>query len=456
MNVAHSGQSDQQTPQINWYNSVGQPHVVSTISVHSWLEKIKDSTHKEKILMARRGELDYVKTKRSLPCVTFNFLFNRYKNNDNIQSGTGLMYIDIDKEGFDINLIDKSKIFAHFRSFGGEGHAILVRVENVTLTNFKATYIAISQGLGISEYVDISARKATQYNVLSYDPEIFVNPDSHVFSATNEVAPQSVVIRGTRKQAYTIEGGARYSSSAIRYDNLDEITITDDYIVNWEGYDYIKCFIPMKKITINRNNFLLSYCNNLVYLNPNINLEKAIQVLDNVNQFACAVPVDEDQIRRIVTSIFKYKQEGSLAPIFFNKQRKIVFNKKCKLTREEKLDICRTEIAQKKSSDSKQKLYDLLEQWDFNEHGKITQRKVYLNFPISKKTVEKYWPEFKEYVALLNQAEMKREPLEVNLNNLTIPDSLIVSAEKLRSRIIELQEELPIGQKLVFNLVNAA
>jgi hypothetical protein len=455
MEVAHAGQTDRQLPEVNWYHSFNQPQVVSTISVYSWLEKIKDSTHKERIIKARIGELDYDNTKESLPCVTFNFLFNRYKNNNNILTATGLMYIDIDKEDFEIDLVDKSKIFAHFRSFGGEGHAILVRVENLTLDNFKATYSSVSKELGISEFVDVSARKATQYNVLTYDPNIFINADSHVFSATN-VAPQSVVIGGTRKQAYTIDGGAKHPLSTIRYDNLDSINLTTDYMVNWDGYDYIKCFIPMKKVMVNRNNFLLSYCNNLVYLNPWISAERTIQLLDNVNQFACAVPVDEGQIRRVVSSIFRYQQEGKLSPIYFNKRRKIVFDKKSKLTREEKLEICRIELAMKRTSDSRQKMYNLLEGWNFDEHGKITQRKLYMNCPISKKTVEKYWHEFKDFVNTLNQSAMKKETIEVSMNDLPNAPALRKAMEKLQSKIIDMREEMTDGQELVFQLVWAA
>lgn len=457
MNVAQKSQVEEQLL-VNWYNSIKQPQVVSTIPVNTWLDKIRDSSYKDIILKARAGELDYNKTKASLPCVTYNFLFNRYKKDENITAGTGLLYIDIDKEGFDIKMIDKSKVFAYYRSFGGAGYSIVVQVRNLSAKSFKSTYLGVVSELDISDYVDTQAIKATQFNVLSYDPELFVNPYSHVFSSATNVAPQSVVIRGEEKRAYTSEGGAKSFSSnlAIRYDNLDSISITGDYIVNWQGYDYIKCFIPMKKVKVRRNDFLMSYCNNLVWLNPNICPEKVIQLLDNVNQFACAVPVDVDQIKRVVGSIFRYQQQGSLSPIYFNKQRKIVFDKQSKLTKEEKLDICRSEVAQKRVSDSKQKLYNLLEGWDFDEYGKITQRKVYKHFSISKKTVEKYWSEFKDYVSELNNATMEKQPIEINLNDLPNQPALQSALERLKTRIIELHKEVPEGQELEVNLIWAA
>ena len=42
--------------------------------------------------------------------------------------------------------------------------------------------------------------------------------------------------------------------------------------------------------------------------------------------------------------------------------------------------------------------------WDWDKHGKISQRKIYRNYPIAKNTVEKYWGEFKEVVTGYNQA----------------------------------------------------
>jgi hypothetical protein len=453
MDVTNQSNFSNETPKVNWYNCIKKPQVVSTISVNSWIEKIKDSTYKEKILKARNGELDYDKTKASLPCVTYNFLFDKYKKDENMIAGTGLLYIDIDKEGLDINFINDCKLFAYYRSFGGAGYSIIVRVDGLTLDNFKATYLNIINELGISDFVDTQAIKASQFNVLSFDPDLFFNPDSFVFNATN-VAPQSVVIRRKEKKAYTIDWGAE-SSNQINYDNLDGIEIDGDYIVNWEGYDYIKCFIQMNKVSVNRNNFLLSYCNNLVYLNPNISPERTFKILDNVNRFACAVPIDDKQLWRIINAIFKYQQDGSLKPIYFNKKRKIVFDKKSKLSREEKLDICRTEIALKKTEDSKQKLYDIIEQWDFKELGKITQRKIYQSFPITKKTVEKYWSEFKEYVNELNETVMKKQ-IEVNMSPLPIPKGLRDAMIKIQNKVIELQLEHAPGEKLVINLVSAA
>jgi hypothetical protein len=137
-------------------------------------------------------------------------------------------------------------------------------------------------------------------------------------------------------------------------------------------------------------------------LNPWIEKERAVRILTNVNKAAFHNPVNNDQLKRVVDSIYEYKINGTLVPIEFKKKRKIVFTQGSPLDKDEKLEICREEYAKKRTGESKEKLYDILEGWDFDALGKISIRKVADNNPISKKTVAKYWSEFKEYVKELN------------------------------------------------------
>ena len=356
-----------------------------------------------------------------MPCITYNFLFDNYKKDSNIISGTGLLFIDIDNPCFDIASLDLNKVYAYYKSFGGHGYAVIAKVGNLSLNNFKSTYNYVINELGITEYVDIQAIKPSQFSVISYDKDIYINYDSIIFNSVN-VATPSIVI-GKEKKAYTIERGAKINS--LRFDNLDEIQIEDNYIVNWDGYTYVKCFIPMKKIAKNRNNFLLSYCNNLVWLNPHITTESCLKILGKVNEYACTKPVDITQLKRVIDSIFKYKQQGTLKPIDYWHLRKIVFDSKARLTKAEKLSICRKEIAIKRTSDSRQKIYNILEGWNFEKHGKITQRAMYNNHPVSKKTVEKYWAEFKEFICKLNNStDLKL----IDNNNSSKEETIVVEA----------------------------
>jgi hypothetical protein len=59
-------------------------------------------------------------------------------------------------------------------------------------------------------------------------------------------------------------------------------------------------------------------------------------------------------------------------------------------------------IAKKRTRDSKQKIYEILECWDFEKYGKISIRNISNNFNISKKTIAKYYSEFKAYIIEIN------------------------------------------------------
>lgn len=384
---------------LNYYKNVKNPVVVSATTSSDWFSMIKESEYSDIILSARNGELDYDEVKlKQIPAVTYNFLYNKYKEDKNIISCTGLIYFDIDDPSFDPRTIDRSKVYALYHSFGGYGWSIICRIDGLTKENFELNYSFLIKELGIESFVDFNAKKASQFNVLSFDPNISVNDKSVVFQALNKEnnCTQSVGNLGYQeKKAYT------HGLGTLRFDNLDEIEFDGDWTVNWEGYDWVRCWIPIKKKTSGRNNLLLSYTNNLVWLNPHISKERCLEVISAVNRIAFITPVGMDQLQRIINSVFKYKHQGTLKPIIFKKKRKIIFKKKSKLTAEDKREIVLALCNEKKAKDSKQKIYQVIEGWDFN-NGKLSIRNVAKFGSINKKTVQKYWNEFKEYVNQLN------------------------------------------------------
>lgn len=409
---------------INTFNSYKGTNIEDTINVTAWLDLIRQSDYSSTIQLAREGKLGYESIKSSVPATTFNFLFNSTKKNKDIKVSTGLMYIDVDDSDLDISNLDKSKIFACYKSFGGKGLGIIVQVEDIELSNFKSFYESIINDLGLSNFYDKCAVKPTQPNALSYDPNLYYNSNSFIYSLSNleiKNTPPSHVIK-KEKKAYTCDGGVKQESNwindniehVVRYSNLDEIPINGEYEVNWDGWDYIVCSVPFKKLTKNKNNYFLTYTSNLVYLNPWITPIHALNVIRKVNYQACNMLVPDSQLKRIVDSIFKYKNDGTLKPQYSWKKRYIVFKGDSKLTKEEKLAFVRKELSARWESTSCQKINDIIDDWDWEKYGKIVQKKIYKNHNVSKKTVEKYWRHFKSFVKDLNKAF--KEGME-DLNN---------------------------------------
>lgn len=427
---------------LNVYDNHRTPKIKNTIPIEEWFNLIKKSDYSSLIQSARpfgRGIPAYDNVKASIPAVTYNFLFDDYKENKNICGATGFLYFDIDKDNFDINQLDIAKIFAYYNSFGGNGYSIIVQVKDLTLSNFNATYSFILADLGLTQYYDKDAQKATQFNVLSYDPNIFINNNSIVYESQN--VSLSNVIKEEKKTYISGRGTQVYNHAGIRFDNLDEIEIIGKYAFNWNGWQYVRCWLPYnKKIKAgNRNKSLISYCNNLVWLNPHLTDSGAFAILNKVNPQMCEEPLPVSQVKSIVSSIFKYKEQGSLNPIYNRKPRKIIFAPHTGLSAKQKLAICRDLLIDKKQNDSLQKIDSTIESWDFG-NGKITIRAVAKTASMSLKTVTKYWSEFKETAKILNDDFKSATTLNVLSLSKTTPQSGINELQETKEMDVVLTD----------------
>jgi hypothetical protein len=75
-----------------------------------------------------------------------------------------------------------------FNSFGGGGLGAYISVKGVTFDNFKLVHKQITDALGVE--ADKCAVKATQPNVLSYDPEIYINANPSFFPVNEQLFNQ--------------------------------------------------------------------------------------------------------------------------------------------------------------------------------------------------------------------------------------------------------------------------
>ena len=383
---------------LDYFHCTKNCHVVKQISVTDWFNLIKSGVYSNDIVKARNGESNYDEVKTNvLPCVVYNFNFKKYKTSKNIDRATGLMYIDIDAPDFQIENVDKNKVFAYYKSFGGNGYSIIVRVDGLSEDNFEDTYFYVCSDLGILDYIDLGAKKTTQFNVVSYDTELYINSNSKIFKS---IINTPLSKTREEKRAYSRQGGV--NSSNVRFDNKE------DYLKNKQsvfkdlnGFDFIEAKLLYKKVEKNRNNILLSYCTNLVWLNPNIFKDRLFSIMMAVNHHNFVNPVDSEQVQRIINSVLKYKNDGTLQPLKV-KKRKIVFGSNCGLTKNEKLALCREVSSESRAKRTHEKFRSILDNWDFKLMGKISQNSIIKNNSISKKTVEKYYKHYKKEIEILN------------------------------------------------------
>jgi hypothetical protein len=383
---------------IGKYPSLKNPKVCDVISLHSILNVIKHGdSYRPHILKARtlgKGSMGYIKIKEEyLPTFRFNFHFRDYAKNGNIVSPTGLLYLDID----DVDAIpDSEYIFASWKSLSGTGYGILVKVKNLNLLNFKQTYLQVAQKIGIS--VDIHAAKATQQTVLSYDPDLYFNECSKEFNCL-----ENKVSNHLKKEKECIDTCDTFSnSSAIRYNNIDSYFIDDrPYIVFKEKEFICNPYIPKKITQGARNATLYQILSQFALLNlkKGAGFLRSLGHLINKNMFP---KLSSDEINSTVNSVITGRNSNTLK-MYYNEERRILFNPAIKFSRTEKMEIVNRELGEIQRSKTRQKIYVALETWNFIIDGEITQKNITEKTGLSLSTTKRYWNEFRSYIDFLEK-----------------------------------------------------
>jgi hypothetical protein len=399
---------------LNCYTNVYSPTITATLTNQDWFAQLSSTEHKTTIdairalkLLYNQSRLPSIKRscddlKKSLPAITWNARFTGKKEDKNFVQGTGLIYIDIDSPEFDINILDLNKVYAYYKSVGGIGYSILVRVDGINPENFKSTYISICSDQGILSYVDQNAIKLTQSNILSYDEDIYINDNCFIYTSVlplNNFVPNTP--HNIKKEEKHMRGVGYKIEKALRYTNIDDFDFQSDYIQNWnEGFNFVKCYIPSHKLTDGRKMTLLSFATNLVWLNGNLPYIQLYNCLKNVNQRLCVTPLPDQYITSILKQLLQLAKESKLYPL--TNIRRILFKPNSGLSIDDKREITNALLREKYANESSSRINSIIEDWNFILNGKITIRSVASAGQIDKKTVAKYWSQFKDYVQSYN------------------------------------------------------
>jgi hypothetical protein len=400
---------------INYFSSINcSSTVLGNITIDEFLNTIKEGNDsldhiKEARLYYSDDKTTYkhIKTTK-LPAYALNFTFNGVRRNNAISNSTGYIYLDVDGN----TDIDTSNplIFATWLSLSGTGRGILVQTKNINLQNFVYSYDAITKELGINS--DIGARKPTQINVLSYDPDLYTNYESKVW----EYIEEEIV---SKKDQYTkyigvsVDNVMGEKQKVLRFNNLDEVMLTldfkgRDFIYSFKGIKYAEAFLPFVIRNGERNTILTAYLIQLRALNLNISYATLLKTANSVNENRCLQKLPQDEIKEIVKYVMKLI---GLTPNF-NKIRKIVINP----TFKGNAKTLTVNVVNKviRRNNSRRKIQSKIDNWDFESNGRITQRALAKTIPMNIKTIGDYAEEFEQQIKEKNDV-FKRDKDELNL-----------------------------------------
>ncbi|WP_298156182.1 BT4734/BF3469 family protein [Flavobacterium sp.] len=394
--------------QITQYESGKEPRVNKIIPVDEVLNLIRNGDENlNLILLARsmgKGDKKYDTIKKKLlPSFRFNFLFDSTASNANITSPTGLLYLDADQ----VDEVPQSPyVYASWKSLSNTGFSVLVKVENLSRFNFSDAYNHLSEQIGIIS--DRYARKATQQTIQSYDPNLYHNPDSLVYSCPIGKVSRPVIFEKKEECIGTYETLYKDGDS-IRFNNINDYFTGEfeeqQYRLFTDKIRICRPFIPLRIEEGNRNSTMFFHMSQYSLLNPQAGKNWLKSVAESINK-KMYPRMSDKEINSVIDSVLKKRADGSLE-MHFNQERRILFNPKMTTPVNEKMKIVNAVLGKMKSDFTKDLIYLTLENWDFQANGIITQKKTAVQAGRSIQTVKRYWGEFKDYVLTLNTDNQK-------------------------------------------------
>lgn len=388
---------------INFFSSVTEPTVKSTISISTCFDMVRSGGENKSLieearyaLLIDRNKDKYDGIKVKLPCVNYSFMFDGYRNGQNIIKPTGLIALDIDGN---ITLPDNDYNFASYRSLSTTGRLLLIKIENLTPSVYKYNYQLISEELGLT--TDTNAAKATQPFVLPLDSSIYINDSSKTWIAQEPKKTHFI----TEKKERVIGNGL--GSSDKRFSNIKDLISA----VKFEGaiHDlhkkiYVASFlIPRNGIAEGfRNRCLLGLGYQFRALNPdNTSYYDVHNLIWDINRKHCKPPISKKEFLKIVESIMKTKRED--LQLNYNESKRFLFNPDYDLTTKEKQSLVMIALNKEKVIKSFKDIETAVNNWDFIANGKITQKKITEITGKNIKTIKKYYPKFKSKIKQLNK-----------------------------------------------------
>ncbi|MGQ2985360.1 BT4734/BF3469 family protein [Flavobacterium sp.] len=394
--------------QLTQYASAKEPKVQSHINLTEVLEIIKNGDENLSLIQSARAfgkgnpKYDTIKT-TLLPTFRFNFLFDGSAANDRITAPTGLIYLDADNVD---TIPDSPYILARWKSLSDTGFAILIKVTGLTLDSYKDTYNHLSELIGITS--DAGARKATQQTIQSYDPNLYYNPDALVYECTESKKVSHAPIKKREKCIGTNETFYNENDGTIRFNNIDDYFTGEYADGDYRVFDVKEWICNPYIIRIeegNRNKTIFFLLSQYALLNPNVGRGWLKAIADTINS-KMYPNLSGREISLVIDSVLKKREAGSLE-LYRNDERRVLFNPKALLTQKEKMNIVNRELGKRKSDFTKKVIYQVLENWNFEADGKITQEKVAKFAERGESTVKRHWADFKAYSKDLNDSYHK-------------------------------------------------
>jgi len=382
--------------------------IIGLLTLPDFVESIRNPDH------IRKSQVDFARTldrksekysvlKCGLPSIVFNFSHDSYVSGSTVVNPTGFLYLDIDNVE-SINLSEIPYVVSFWKSLSNKGFGILLSVKGLTVTNYKEVTKKLGDELGIE--IDTRAISIDRLCVLSYDKDIYYNE----FYSTYEYKECLKVIKDkvsfSNIKTNNIIGCERtnlFEDTKYRYTNLQDKISDIDF--NGEPFIdlgdnkicYSEVYIPIVTLG-NRNTVMFSVLSQFYGLNNWINISQLTSWAQVVNEDRFKPPLEKSELLNIVKNVFNQD-----APkIILNKTKRILFNPDYNFSVKERRSLSVNQIAKIRRENTISKMFKIINDWDFENFGKIDQISIVNNSDMSMGTVKRWYRYIKDSVKILN------------------------------------------------------
>ena len=353
-------------------------------SVEEWVDYLKNEERKEvstikKLRNLKKGEDEYDKIKKTLPTIFYNYSFKEnYVKEINADVSTGFLFFDIDDNDFCD--FDYKYISVCWRSVGGNGYGLLVKVKNLNKDFFKESYNYIG-----TEILKIPFDKACNHlaraNFISYDKDVIYNPNSEIIDLTqfnsnqNKNAQNNNIIKSNTDRIY-------YYGQKIRFNNLSDIIAGQNIVYNEKGVfdfgknnkiNYCECYAPKKRTNKNRNTKTFAFAKCILSVNPSISENLFKHYINNFNSKYCSPPMSFIEITDIINKVYNDKKTTPIG----NKTKRFLFENGEKLSKSEKSKLYSPILGKERREKTISKIVEIIKNWDYEKYPKLNKANVF-------------------------------------------------------------------------------
>ena len=388
----------------NIFRNIKSPYVQTVTDIPSVLNQIKTGFYKDQIIEARaygKGHEVFEQIKTEMPTFSPNGCFIKKRTTNNIQHLSGFIYLDIDSHDDPELFHQLPFVYSCWKSFSGTGLGVLVSVSGLTTDNFNYSWKYLNdhfQKLNIE--VDPHTKDLSRQCVISYDPEIYINPEPIPLRIPEPKLP-TITVNNISPVKYTStstgQGRIKYNTTLDDYEG-------QDYIVIGDGKDFRNTYLPRKILSGERHKWLSSFTSTILFNNPDISLARLEREILRANTDHCIPTLSVEEVIPIVKWTFDKHIHHILN--IQTKKKKIWLNPESRLSIKEKRKIIGQETGKLRKQKTIKELVDLylkLQQTD----QKITQKLFQTHSNRSILTIKKYWHEIKEKVYYVQKKEKK-------------------------------------------------